>query len=121
MGNLGQDPTMRCTPSGQAMTSFTVASNHRYKTASGEQKKETEWFNCSAFGKLAETCNQYLSKGQQIYVEGRLSTRAYQTQGGETRQSLDVRVSDIQFLGSRSVDQSNQDAGQEDESIDLPF
>jgi single-strand DNA-binding protein len=101
IGNLGQDPTMRYTPSGQMVTSFSVASNHRSRTASGEQKEETEWFNCSAFGKLAETCNQYLSKGQQVYVEGRLSSRTYQTPGGETRQSLDVRVSDVQFLGSR--------------------
>ncbi len=51
----------------------------------GEQREETEWFNCSAFGRLAETCNKYLSKGKQVYVEGRLSSRTYQTQGGETR------------------------------------
>jgi single-strand DNA-binding protein len=131
IGNLGQDPTMRYTPTGQMVTSFSVASNHRYRTASGEQKEETEWFNCSAFGKLAETCNQYLTKGQQVYVEGRLSTRTYQTQGGETRQSLDVRVSDIQFLGSRSagVSTGQRDfqpgvpapAGDEDETIELPF
>jgi single-strand DNA-binding protein len=131
IGNLGQDPTMRYTPAGQAVTSFNVASNHRYKTSSGEQREETEWFNCSAFGKLAETCNQYLSKGQQVYVEGRLSTRTYQTQRGETRQSLDVRVSDIQFLGSRNAGiatgqgDSQPDAsapvGHEDEIIELPF
>ena len=77
IGNLGRDPEPRYTQSGQMITSFTVASNHRYKTASGEQRDETEWFNCSAFGKLAETCNQYLSKGQQVYLEGRLSSRTY--------------------------------------------
>src|SRR5918999_510781 len=98
IGNLGRDPEARYTPSGQMITSFSLATNYRYKTASGEQHDETEWFNCSAFGKLAETCNQYLAKGQQVYVEGRLSTRTYQTGGGETRQSLDVRVLDVQFL-----------------------
>jgi single-strand DNA-binding protein len=60
IGNLGQDPSMRYTPTGQVVTSFSVASNHKYRTTSGEQKEETEWFHCSAFGKLAETCNQYL-------------------------------------------------------------
>ena len=77
IGNLGRDPEPRYSPSGQMVTSFTVATNYRYKTASGEQREETEWFNCSAFGKLAETCNQYLSKGQQVYLEGRLSSRTY--------------------------------------------
>jgi single-strand DNA-binding protein len=101
--NLGQDPTMRYTPSGQMVTSFSVASNHRYRTASGEQKEETEWFNCSAFGNLAETCNHYLTKGQQVYVEGRLSSRTYQTRNGQTRFSNDIRVTEIQFLGSRST------------------
>jgi single-strand DNA-binding protein len=79
IGNLGRDPEPRYTPTGQMVTSFSVASNHRYRAASGEQREETERFNCSAFGKLAETCNQYLSKGQQVYVEGRLSSRTYQT------------------------------------------
>ncbi len=62
---------MRYTPNGQGVTSFSVASSRKYTTSSGEQREETEWFNCSAFGKLAETCNQYLTKGKQFYVEGR--------------------------------------------------
>jgi single-strand DNA-binding protein len=102
IGNLGQDPEPRYSASGQMITSFSVASNHRYKDSNGQQREETEWFNCSAFGKLAETCNNYLTKGQQVYVEGRLSSRTYQTQGGEVRQSLDVRVSNVQFLGKRN-------------------
>jgi single-strand DNA-binding protein len=57
----------------------------------GEQREETEWFNCSAFGKLADTCNQYLSKGKQVYVEGRLISRTYQTQAGETRFTYSFR------------------------------
>ncbi len=120
IGNLGRDPEMKYTPSGQMVTSFSVASNHRYKTASGEQREETEWFNCSAFGKLAETCNQYLTKGQQVYVEGRLKSRTYQTRDGQTRYSLDVTVSDVQFLGQRDSQGSHSDAplGNVD---DLPF
>jgi single-strand DNA-binding protein len=61
--NLGQDPTMRYTPTGQAVTSFSVASNHNYTDSMGMKHTDREWFNCSAFGKLAETCNQYLTKG----------------------------------------------------------
>jgi single-strand DNA-binding protein len=102
IGNLGQDPTMLQTPTGQSVTSFSVATNHNYTDSMGMKHSETEWFNCSAFGKLAETCNNYLTKGQQVYVEGRLSSRTYQTQGGEVRQSLDVRVSNVQFLGKRN-------------------
>ena len=72
IGNLGSDPEMRYTPNGQSVTSFNIASNRRYRTADGEQREETEWFRCSAFGRLADVCNQYLTRGQQVYVEGRL-------------------------------------------------
>ena len=66
IGNLRRDLEMRYTPMGQLVTSFSVASRRRYTTSSGEQREETEWFNCSAFGKLANTCNQYLTKGKQV-------------------------------------------------------
>jgi len=99
IGHLGRDPEMRYTPEGQAVTTFSVASSRKYKTAAGEPREETEWFNCSAWGKLADICNQYLTKGKQVYVEGRLKTRTYQTQAGETRFSLDVSCQEIQFLG----------------------
>jgi single-strand DNA-binding protein len=113
------------------VTNFSVATTRRYKTASGEQREETEWFNCSAFGKLAETCNQYLSKGQQVYIEGRLSSRTYQTRDGQTRFSNDISVTEVQFLSSREsrVSASQRDIqpdvsapiGDEDETIELPF
>ena len=101
IGNLGRDPEMRYLPSGQSVTSFSVASNRRYTTANGEQREETEWFNVSAFGRLAETCNQYLTRGQQVYVEGRLRSRTYQDRNGETRVSLDINLTDMQMLGRR--------------------
>ena len=104
IGNLGRDPEVRYTPTGQMVASFSIASNHRYKTASGEQREETEWFNCQAFGKLAETCNAYLSKGQQVYVEGRLTSRTYQTRDGQTRHSNDITIREIQFLGSKGAE-----------------
>ncbi len=98
IGNLGRDPEMRYMQSGDAVTNFSVATNRRYRTRDGQQRDETEWFNVSAWGRLAEITNQYLSRGSQVYVEGRLSSRMYQTQTGETRVSLDVRASEVQFL-----------------------
>jgi len=99
IGHLGGDPEMRYTPEGNPVTSFSVASSRKYKTSSGESREETEWFQVSVWNKLAEICNQYLAKGQQVYIEGRLKTRSYQAQNGETRFSLDVSCSEIQFLG----------------------
>jgi len=95
---------MRYTPNGQAVTSFSVASSRRYTTSAGEQREETEWFNVSAWGKLGETCNQYLAKGRQVYLEGRLSSRTYEGRDGQTRVSLDIALTDVQFLGGRGGD-----------------
>ncbi len=104
IGHLGRDPEMRYTPNGQAVTSFSVASSRRYTTSAGEQREETEWFNVSAWGKLGETCNQYLAKGRQVYVEGRLSSRTYEGRDGQTRVSMDISLTDVQFLGGRGGD-----------------
>ena len=101
IGNLGRDPEMRYTPSGQAVTSFSVASSRRYRTADGEQREETEWFNVSAFGRLSEICNQYLTRGQQVYVEGRLRGRSYTDRDGQPRYSLEVTATEMQMLGRR--------------------
>ena len=135
IGNLGRDPEMRYLPSGQSVTSFSIASNRRYTTANGEQREETQWFNVSAFGRLGETCNQFLARGRQVYIEGRLSSRTYQDRNGETRVSLDVNATEVHFLGGRAdgMDQGgaydsgdrsgggvNEDYGNDDVD-DLPF
>lgn len=101
IGNLGRDPEMRYSPSGQPMTNFSIASSRRYTTAAGEQREDTEWFNCTAFGRLADTCNQYLSRGRQVYVEGRLRSRQYERRDGTPGFSLDVNVTEVHFLGRR--------------------
>ena len=101
IGHLGADPEMRYTPSGQSVTSFNVASSRRYRTADGEQREETEWFRVSAFGRLGDTCNQYLTKGRQVYVEGRLKGRSYSDRDGQPRYSLDINANEVQFLGGR--------------------
>ena len=101
IGNVGRDPEMRYTASGQAVTSFSIASNRRYRAADGEQREETEWFNVSAFGRLSEICNQYLTRGQQVYLEGRLRGRSYTDRDGQPRYSLDITLTEMQMLGRR--------------------
>jgi single-strand DNA-binding protein len=114
IGNLGRDPEMRYTASGQAVTSFSVASSRRYRTADGEQREETEWFNVSAFGRLSEICNQYLTRGQQVYIEGRLRGRSYTDRNGEQRLSLDITLSEMQMLGRRGDNEYGGGGGDRD-------
>ena len=102
IGNLGSDPEMRYTPNGNPVTSFTVATNRRYRTADGENREETEWFRISAWNRLAETCNQYLQRDSKVYLEGRLSSRTYTGNDGTTRVSLDVNASEVRFIDSRN-------------------
>ena len=103
IGNLGSDPEMRYTPSGSSVTSFTVATNRRYRTSDGENREETECFRVSAWNRLAETCNQYLQRGSKVYVEGRLTSRTYVGNDGQTRVSLDVNASEVRFIDSRNT------------------
>lgn len=83
IGNVGRDPEMRYTPSGRPVTSFSVATGRTWTSADGERHEETEWFNVVAWGNLAEICNTHLSKGQQVYVEGRLQTRGWEDSSGK--------------------------------------
>ncbi len=96
IGNLGRDPEMRAIPSGEMVTGFTVATTERSKNGD-----VTTWFRVSAFGKLAETCNQYLRKGSYVYIEGPLTQREYTDRDGATRQSLDVRAREMRMLDKR--------------------
>jgi single-strand DNA-binding protein len=108
VGNVGRDPEMRYTPSGQAVTSFSVASNRQYTNNSGESIKETIWFRISAWGKQAEVCNQYLKKGSKVLIEGRLTPdketggpRIWNGQDGASRASYEVTAQTVRFLTSR--------------------
>jgi single-strand DNA-binding protein len=83
IGHLGRDPEMRYTPSGRPVTTFTVAVSRAWNTADGERRTETEWFNIVAWGNLAEICKQYLYKGQQVYIDGRLQTRRWEDKAAQ--------------------------------------
>ena len=92
IGNLGGDPEMRYTANGSPVTTFSVATNRRYKTRDGEQREETEWFRVVTWNQLAETCNQYLTKGRRVYVEGRLKSDTWTGQDGQTRFTNEINA-----------------------------
>lgn len=102
IGNLGGDPEVRYTPSGSAVANFNVATSESWKDKNtGEKKERTEWHRIVVWGKLGELCGEYLSKGRQVYVEGRLQTRSYDDKDGVKRYMTEVIATDIQFLGSK--------------------
>tara|TARA_B100001750_G_C15515172_1_gene606547 strand:- start:3429 stop:3905 length:477 start_codon:yes stop_codon:yes gene_type:complete len=107
VGNVGSDSEMRYSPNGTAVTSFTLATNRRYRTSSGEQREETEWFTVTAWGRLAETVNQYVSKGMKVYAEGRLKSSTWEGNDGQTRFTNEITASDVVFLDSRGTGTSN--------------
>jgi single-strand DNA-binding protein len=103
IGNVGSDPEMRYTPAGNPVTSFRVATNRFYSTPDGERKQETEWFTVVTWNKLAETCNQFLTKGKLVYVEGRLQTRSWEGQDGQKRSKIEVVANTVKFLDRQAT------------------
>jgi len=101
IGHLGKDPEMRYTPSGRPVTTFTVAVSRSWNSADGERHSETEWFNIVAWGNLAEICKQYLTKGQQVYIEGRLQTRRWDDKEGQKHTSVEIVANEMMMLGER--------------------
>lgn len=120
VGNLGGDPEMRYTPNGQAVTNFSVATNRQYTASSGERIKETVWFRVSAWGRQAETCNQYLSTGRQVLVEGRITAdretggpRIWTRNDGSPAASYEVTAERVVFLAGRGEDGGGSGGGSE--------
>ena len=118
IGNVGTDPEMRYTPNGNPVTSFRLATNRRYTTAEGEQREETEWFTVSAWSRLAELCNQYVTKGMRVYVEGRLKSSTWTGNDGEARFRLEINATDVRFLDRREAEAS--EGGSESRANDAP-
>ncbi|GIW44171.1 MAG: hypothetical protein KatS3mg077_1453 [Candidatus Binatia bacterium] len=99
IGNLGRDPEVRFTPNGQAVARFSVATTEKWRDQQGQLQERTEWHNVVVWGKQAEACGQYLAKGRQVYVEGRLQTRSYDDKDGVKRQITEVIAQTVRFLG----------------------
>lgn len=131
VGNLGRDPEMRYTPGGQAVTSFSVAVNDNYTSSSGEKVERTIWVRVSAWGKLAETCNNYLKKGRKVLVEGRLvpdnatgGPRIWTNKDGKAAASYEVSAATVRFLSSRGEgdsDNSIAEGSNAYEDGEIPF
>ena len=100
VGNVGKDPEMRYTANGKAVTTFSLACNRTHNTPEGERREETDWFDVVTWDKLAELCSQFLAKGRQAYVEGRLQTRSWEGQDGQKRYKTEVVAQTVLFLGS---------------------
>ena len=99
IGNLGRDPELRYTQNGQAVTNFSLATSESWTDKSGERTEKTEWHRIVAWGKTAELCAQYLSKGRTVYIEGRLQTRDWEDKEGVKRQTTEIVANTVQFLG----------------------
>lgn len=107
VGRLGQDPDVKFTPSGASVANFSVATNESWTDKSGQKQERTEWHRIVVWGKLADLCKQYLAKGRQVYVEGRLQTRQWQDKEGQTRYTTEVNAQTVQFLGGASTERSS--------------
>lgn len=116
IGNVGRDPEMRYTPSGRPVTNFSVATSRTWTSAEGERNEETEWFNIVAWGNLAEICKTHLTKGQQVYVEGRLQTRGWEDDTGKKHFRTELVANEMILLGSLS--DSNQYIQTDEDSTD---
>src|SRR5437016_458476 len=127
IGNLGVDPEMRFTADGTPVTRFRMAVNRMAGGMEGERRQETDWFTVVAWRKLAETCNQYLTKGKRVYVEGRLQTRSWQDKEGQTRYQTEIIANDVIFpdratspLPGGGIQDDTTELG-DTEPEDLPF
>src|ERR1700690_2495879 len=107
IGNLGKDPEVRYTPGGQAVANFTIATNENWTDKQGQKQERTEWHRIVVWGKLAELCGKYLTKGRQAYIEGRLQTRSWEDQQGQKRYSTEIVANTVQFLGGNAGASAN--------------
>ena len=122
LGRLGQDPELKYTPSGAAVCNFSLATSESWNDKSSGQKQErTEWHRVVVWGKLAELCNQYLAKGRQAFVEGRLQTRSWDDKDGNKRYTTEINATTVQFIGGQAQAGAGgyQQAGNQQQSNDF--
>ena len=121
IGRLGRDPEMRYTPSGKPVTTYSVATSRSWNSSDGERHTETEWFNVVAWGSLAEICKQHLSKGQQVYIEGRMQTRYWEDGDRVKHSATEIVANEMIILGDRrDLSQSTEEEAAETED-EFPF
>lgn len=123
IGNVGTDPEMRFTPNGNPVTTFRIATSRSYTTPEGERRQETEWFTVVTWNKLAESCNQFLTKGKRAYIEGRLRTHSWEGQDGQRRSRVEIVADRVLFLDRQATSPLSEEGKLEGEveAEDLPF
>lgn len=127
IGVLGRDPELRYTPSGKAVCSFSLATSDKWKSADGEGQESTVWHNIVAWGKQAEVIKEYVTKGQHLYLEGRIVNRSYDDKEGNKKYTSEVVVQNFQFIGGKKTDSTTKEdtqpdlPGDNDNQDDLPF
>jgi len=131
IGRLGKDPDLRYTPGGKAVASFSLATTERWSNPEGQKQENTTWHNIVAWGKQAETMKEYLVKGKEVYIEGRISNRSYDDKDGNKRYISEVVVQNFSFIGSREgggssgskpvPDETSQQPAPAEAEDDLPF
>ncbi|HEX2956299.1 MAG TPA: single-stranded DNA-binding protein [Chitinispirillaceae bacterium] len=102
VGNLGKDPELKYTPSGQPVATFTLATSERFVDKGGQKQERTEWHNIVVWGKLAEVVNQYLKKGRPAYIEGRISTRSWDDRDGNKKYRTEIVATTVEFIGGNA-------------------
>lgn len=121
LGRLGSEPEMREVGNGNNVCNFSVATSEKWKDKQGNAQEKTEWHRISAFGKLAEICNQYLSKGREVFIEGKLSTRSWEDDQGNKRYATDIIASNVQFIGGKKDDSAKPESQAAFTASDVPF
>ena len=131
IGNLGKDPELKYTPSGQAVANFSLATNEKWKDKDGNMQERTEWHNIVIWARMAENAKEYLSKGSPVYIEGRIQTRSWDDKDGNKKYMTEIVAQTMQFLGSRGdrnsapaggpAPEAPQPADLAGEDDDLPF
>ncbi|HEX9916370.1 MAG TPA: single-stranded DNA-binding protein [candidate division Zixibacteria bacterium] len=126
IGNLGRDPDLRYTPSGQPVAKFPIATSERWKDKDGQLQQRTDWHNIVAWGRQAEVCKEYLKKGSPVYIEGRIQSRSYEDKDGNRKYITEIVANRMQMLGRKEEGPSEEEIPpepetEEAEGDDIPF
>ena len=127
IGNLGQDPEVKFLPNGNAVCNFSIATTEKWKRKDGSDNEKTEWHRIVIFGKLAEIAGQYLKKGKQVYIEGKIQTRQWEDKDGNKRYTTEIVANQMTMLGGKGQTETapassgNNNSGQDDDDSGLPF
>lgn len=121
LGRLGQDPELKYTPGGSAVCNFSLATTEAWTDKQGQKQEKTEWHRVVVWGKLAELCNQYLAKGRQAFLEGRLQTRSWDDKEGNKKYTTEILASTVQFIGGATANNNSTANNTNNQTVDSSY